>query len=393
MFAEYAELTTIANAGRRDLDLGNLARLSAPEYDALEPVQWPRRRKRMFADGRFYTPDGRARFVPTPWRAPAASTGDLFPLRLLTGRIRDQWHTMTRTAKAARLMDHVGEPYLEIHPEDAGRLGIEGAGIVRVSSPHGSVLLRTVVTDRVIPGTVFAPMHWTGETASQGRIDVLVAANVDPVSGQPELKAMPVAVAPAGMAWHGFLVRRSEPADLATEYWAKARAEHGWRAEVAGMEDPADWAATARALLGISGNAEVVGLHDAATGTHRIAAFAGERLVGALWVSRGPVAVARGWAAAQLAATFAEPRARLAVLAGRPGAGERDKGPIVCACLEVGRNDIAACLGAGARTIAAVGTATGAGTNCGSCRPEIGRLIAAANNVARAAAPLVDAAE
>jgi assimilatory nitrate reductase catalytic subunit len=81
------------------------------------------------------------------------------------------------------------------------------------------------------------------------------------------------------------------------------------------------------------------------------------------------------------------------VLAGRPGAGERDKGPIVCACLEVGRNDIAACLGAGARTIAAVGTATGAGTNCGSCRPEIGRLIAAANNVARAAAPLVDAAE
>ncbi len=127
ILGEYVALTATENDGRRDLDLGGLADISDADYAALAPFLWPRRageapaETRFFADGRFYHADGKARFVATPFRAPAAQTSACFPFILNTGRIRDQWHTMTRTAKAPRLMAHIGEPFVEIHPRTRGR--------------------------------------------------------------------------------------------------------------------------------------------------------------------------------------------------------------------------------------------------------------------------------
>ena len=132
IFAEYAALSALRNNGARDLDLGAYAGVDAGAYAAMAPFSWPARAgekpqaRRFFADGRFYHPDGRARFVATPYRAPASARSDSLPLLLNTGRIRDQWHTMTRTGKTARLMAHVGEPFVELHPSDA-----EAAGIAR----------------------------------------------------------------------------------------------------------------------------------------------------------------------------------------------------------------------------------------------------------------------
>ncbi|HRD76672.1 MAG TPA: nitrate reductase [Hyphomicrobiaceae bacterium] len=391
IFDDYARLTALANDGTRDLDLEGLAGLTAADYDALAPVQWPVARtrcqthgsdtapaKRLFANGQFYTPDGRARFVPTPYRAPAASEELSFVLN--SGRIRDQWHTMTRTSKTARLMSHIGEPFVEVHPVDAARLGMAPAEIARIASADRAMLARVVVTSRQQPGSVFVPMHWTDQLTNGGRVDALVAAVVDPVSGQPALKQARVTVAAFPARWYAVAVTRERPANIAVDYWAIAPVAGGWRIE---MADGGALGGSAVVLADLlpseaSNPADVVSYVDRASGQSRSAAFAGDRLQAILYVAAEPVAVSRVWLAEHLARDIASPADRLRLLAGRPGAGERDAGPIVCACFAVGANDIAAAVARGSTSIAAVGAATSAGTNCGSCRAEIGRLIHAA---------------
>jgi assimilatory nitrate reductase catalytic subunit len=120
--------------------------------------------------------------------------------------------------------------------------------------------------------------------------------------------------------------------------------------------------------------------HDRDAGQHRIAAFDGERLVGALFVAPGPVAVSRGWAAEQLEEVHASQRERFRIVAGRAGADRPDAGATVCSCFSVGASQIMAAVTAGCTTVEAIGGALKAGTNCGSCRSEI-RAIIQANRV------------
>src|SRR5205085_97765 len=103
-----------------EFDIGGLAGMARGDYDALEPVQWPVRQpgdatERLFGDGRFAHADGRARFVATRARLPAHAVDAEYPLVLNTGRVRDQWHTMTRTGRSARLAEHVLEPFVDLH--------------------------------------------------------------------------------------------------------------------------------------------------------------------------------------------------------------------------------------------------------------------------------------
>ena len=248
-----------------------LADLDAAQYDAMTPRRWPvsarREGGRFFGAGGFYHPGGKARLLPVTFRPPAAKTAPRYPFRLNTGRVRDQWHTMTRTALSPRLSAHLAEPFLEIHPEDGARLGLAAADLALVTSPSGRAILRVWLSDAVQPGQVFAPMHWTGETAPSARIDALVAAVVDPVSGQPESKASVVAVKRFEAQWYGFAVARRgfRPG---CDYWALARTEAGYRAELAGSEAPEDWADAARGLFGLP-EAELASVSDAARGSDR----------------------------------------------------------------------------------------------------------------------------
>ena len=377
IFSEHAALSAFENAGERDFDIGAHAGIDTPAYDALAPFQWPAARDaegggRFFADGGFFTPDRKARFVAlTP---PARQERDAtFPFILNTGRVRDHWHTMTRTGKSPRLSQHLAEPFAEINPADAARAGIADTGIVRVSSPSGSVLMRALVTKRVASGTIFAPMHWNDAFACNARVDTLVPPTTDPLSGQPALKSAAVCIEPFAAQIYGFAVVREKPAVLDADYWALAICEGGWRIELAFSQAVRDWAQWAQNLFG--DGADMLSLRDEAAGRLRFAAFVGERLAGALYLAPEPVAVARGWAAEQLRLAHTSRRARLAVAAGRPSAGEVDRGAIVCACFGVGANQIAAAARAGCRTVAAIGAATQAGTNCGSCRAEIRRIV------------------
>ncbi|MEO3435130.1 molybdopterin-dependent oxidoreductase [Inquilinus sp. CAU 1745] len=381
IFDEHCRLTAFLKDGARDLDLSGLAGLGAEGYDSLEPVQWPvtgrdrKESKRFFGSGGFFTGDRRARFAPVSHRPPASATGPDYPLLLNTGRIRDQWHSMTRTGKATRLMAHLAEPFIEIHPRDAARHGLPDVAIARVESSHGSALLQVTVTDAVRPGEAFAPIHWTDRFAARARIGALFPPHVDPISGQPESKATPVRVSPFVARWRGYGLTRERPSPDRDLYWAASPVEGGWQIEFAGTDRPENWEEEAARLLGLRIRPEdLLVFHDPTAGLYRLAAFEGDRLTAALFISAGPVAISRFWAIAQLAATF-RPAMRLQAIAGQGGRAMPDKGPILCACLNVGVKEIAAALAGGAGTVEAIGAATRAGTGCGACRAEIRGMI------------------
>lgn len=371
IFREHAALSGVAGGLGRDFDISGLADMSARAYADMAPVRWPvaaRRGGRFFGDGRGFHDGGRIRMVPVTWRAPAAARARRYPFRLNTGRVRDHWHTMTRTGQSARLSGHLAEPFVEIHPQDATALGIARDTLVEVTSPTGRAVLRATITDATAPGTLFAPIHWTGETAPTGRIDALVPGVTDPVSGQPESKAAVCAARPFGAAWYGFAVS-ARPMAPACDYWALARSGAGWRMELAGRTTPADWEAQARALFDLP-QAEVQVLTDAARGLTRLAFRAGGRLIAALFVGPAPVAVMRDYLVTLPDAD---------VLSGRAPANRPDPGPTLCSCFGVGVNTILSAIETdGLMSVEAVGAALAAGTNCGSCRSEIAALLSAA---------------
>ena len=377
IFREHAALSAFENAGTRNFDIGACAEIDAAGYDDLAPFQWPRRggehgTARLFAEGGYVTQDRKARFVRVTLE-PERDTAAGFPLTLNTGRVRDHWHTMTRTGKSQRLSQHYAEPFVEIHPDDAKRHKIAEGDLVRVSTGLGFILVRALVTPRALQGSIFVPMHWNDQFASNARVDSLVPGITDSISGQPASKNVPARIERFVAATYGFAVLPRKPKQIPAEYWAIAKCNGGWRVEMGFAAERLDCTSLARTLLGDADEPALY--HDARTGRMRFAAYEDGHLTGMLFLAPEPVAVSREWAISQLAAARPAPGKRNSVLAGRPGQGAVDRGATVCACFGVGANDIAQAVKRGCATVASVGEATQAGTNCGSCRPEIKRII------------------
>jgi assimilatory nitrate reductase catalytic subunit len=380
IFAEHAALSTFENEGRRDFDIGAHARLKASSYDALTPFQWPQpadtdpAETRFFANGGFYHPDRKARFIAVQ-ASETDRTDKAYPLTLNTGRVRDHWHTMTRTGKSQRLSGHIAEPFVEIHPHDAMALDIRAATLVEIASPRGSAVVRALITDRQARGNLFVPMHWNDQFAAKARIDALVAPLTDPVSGQPASKNVAVSARPFAASAYGFAVCADKPETLEADYWALARVGGGWRIELAFRKPVDDWLSWCRGTFHIPVDVEPLGYIDRPSDDQRLVFFQGDRLVAALFLAREPVAVARNWAIGQLSARHTDLRKRMAIIAGRPGADQPDPGATVCSCFSVGVNRIVSAIRSGCRSVDAIGTETNAGTNCGSCRAEIRGII------------------
>ena len=391
IFAEHAALSAFENEGARDFDLSALVSLDAAGYDALAPVQWPVNarhptgRARLFAEGGFFTGDRRARLRPIMPRPPRNATSRDYPLILNTGRVRDHWHTMTRTGKSARLSQHIFEPFAEVHPDDARREGLEDGALARLVSAWGAMIARVRVAPEQRRGCVFAPMHWSGAFAADGRVNGLVNPVVDPISGQPESKHTPIRAEPYIAQWHAFAMTRRRAPTPETGYWVEGAGADNWRIELAGDTAPADWDAWARARLGAHDEGlEWIAYRDSGAGHYRYASVGGGRLMGCVFIAPDHRLAPREWLAGLFEAERLTSDDRLSLLAGRPRRAGDDKGPIVCACLSVGRNQIGAAIGAGAASVEAIGARTKAGTNCGSCKPEIGKMLAQAGLVAAA---------
>jgi assimilatory nitrate reductase catalytic subunit len=267
---------------------------------------------------------------------------------------------------------------VEIHPDDAAPLGLEQGMLARVSTVHGSAVLRVLVNRGQQSGTLFAPIHWSAENSSAGRIGALVQPATDPFSGQPEAKATPARIAPHPVTNFGFLLSRQrlQPAGLA--YWAHARATFGHVLNLALNAPREGWGAWLRAALPVG---DYLSLHDAAAGTHRAAMLNGGRLEAVLFVGSDPKLPSPEWLKSLFVLATLPSGERRNLLAGTPVEGAADEGPVVCVCFQVGAKRIEAAAAAGNRSIEIIGRQLGAGTNCGSCIPEIRRLLATKETV------------
>ncbi len=382
IFREHAALSGFENQGERLFNISELAHLSDSDYEHLTPFQWPlingQERARLFTDFQFSTPDKKARFVSITPRSPQYLPTAEFPLILNTGRLRDQWHTMTRTGKTARLMEHAPEPFVNLHPQDAQRFGLTQGSLVEIRSFWGKAIVRLRCTEEQARGTLFMPMHWTDQFASEAVIGKLVNPAVDPISGQPELKHTPVSIQPYLPKWYGFILSRIEIDLTQQDYWTMARGRQFLRYEFAGNQTPEDWHEWAVNLFKIENqNAiEFLEFSDKSHGRYRLALMIDNRLQAILFVSNHFDLPARTWLGQLFSKPHLENVDRMNLLAGKSAHDMEDSGETVCACFGVGINTLRkAILQQNLVSVEAIGLALKAGTNCGSCIPELKKLL------------------
>jgi assimilatory nitrate reductase catalytic subunit len=321
IFNEHRESTR-----GRDLDITGL---SYAVLDRDGPQQWPypqgakSGRTRLYADGVFPTPSGRARFVATAYLPPTEDIDAQYPVRLTTGRLRDQWHSMTRTGLVARLFSHSPEPEIIVSESELKKSGFSNQDLVRVSSRRGNLVMKIRASDDMRPGDAFVAMHWGGRFMGGVGTNALTVPAIDPYSKQPELKHAAVRIEAFAARWRGAFAAPATP--------ALQRAAGAWLNRF-------DYAA-----LTLAEGTEIQLRLELAS------------------VGEPP----------------AEALAALVDLFGQPpvtGAAAFERS--VCACFKVGEAEIRAAVAAGA-TLAGLQKNLKCGTNCGSCVPELRRLAAA----------------
>jgi assimilatory nitrate reductase catalytic subunit len=376
IFREHAALSGFENDGRRIFNISTLEHITAADYDALKPFCWPWRKgeapgTRLFADGGFPTPDGKARILPVRARPPVHAPHKKRPLILNTARLRDQWHTMTRTGVVERLGQHRPAPQLSIHPDDAGE--IQQGQLVAVTSDWGRALLLADISRDVAPGSVAAMMHWTAATGSAGEIGPVVNPAVDPVSGQPELKHTPVSVTPLATRWQGILIQRTAPATppkVAETLIVRQPMAGLWVYRLTASE----FAGAADSLPAPAGS-DFVSAVDRKRGRVRWAAIVDNKVEALFFAAPAGLPLP---AAEDLIPLFTldptAPETRAALLAGRVSDGT-PRSPQICICFGITEAQIKGAIAEGCDTTEALGEKLRCGTNCGSCLPELKEMV------------------
>ncbi|WP_417330346.1 molybdopterin-dependent oxidoreductase [Halomonas cupida] len=403
IFTEHAQLSGFENDAehqRRLFNISALAELDRAAYDALSPIQWPVTAKaplgtaRLFEDGRFITADGRARLWPVQPRGPEQSLCNDYPLRLNSGRIRDQWHTMTRTGRSARLMNHRTEPFVEVHEEDAREHGLVDRGLARIVSATGEMRARVRVSPAQRRGELFVPIHWTDRFSGAALSGSLFRGLTDPLSGQPESKHGAVRITSLPITWEASLVLDHQlDAQLGaavrddSSYWTRIPLEHGVCWQMAGepRAEQRDWREWLAKMLPVPAGPLA---DDPSAERLRAAGIEEGRL--RWWLMVGPVTElpGLGWIGLRLGdAISGQPltdEQRRRVLAACND-GTAHQGPIVCSCHQVGRASIVGAIRQGDDSIEALGARLACGTQCGSCIPELKSLLEEEKSHANAA--------
>lgn len=384
VFNEHRETTR-----GRDLDITGLS------YQILEqqgPQQWPFKegastgQARLYADGVFQKPNGKAQFNNAVYKATADKTDARHPLHLLTGRLRDQWHGMSRTGTIAQLYNHVEEPVVSMNQDDMTRRQLKSGDIVKLSNKRGSLNIRVQQSEEVKPAETFIPMHWGSQFMNGLGVNALMPSAFDKTSKQPELKHSAIKIEKLDLPWQMTVMRTCSDLNLIAEIRKTLRhfdyATCGLYGRGNGMvvlrashtEAPsAEVVAHLDGLLGMIEDAPMLNYDDPKRGvSKRILVENGQvtgvRLIGetlaADWLKQvmqeGQFTdELRRWALAPLSA---------------PPTGQKSRGKIVCNCFDVSENEIIeTCeMGADLQTLQAK---LKCGTNCGSCVPELKRLV------------------
>ncbi len=392
IFNEYRELTRNRNTDITGLGYATL--------DAKGPQHWPypigarEGKARLYENGVFPMMAGkRARFAAFSYRPVAENTDARFPFRLNTGRLRDQWHGMTRSGRVARLWGHAPEPAVTLNPADLLRRGIKAGDVVHLESRRGSLHLVAEADPGVAPGQAFLPMHWGSRYLAGNGINALTLPAIDPKSFQPELKHCAIQVSKARLPWR--LVAFGTPRDgdalaqlARVQRWLPqfvfaacvlTPEADGVLLRAAAAQPPtAEILDALHALFELDGD-DVLRYDDPGRGHARRVRLAGDQVAAVCLSGNGTGESwlrefhAQGLPAAALGALL------LAPSSGAP-AGAASRGRIICSCHGVGENTITTLLqeaaGDAAARIIAAQQALRCGTECGSCLPELRRLAA-----------------
>ncbi len=393
IFDEHRETTR-----GRDLDITGLSYTLLNEQG---PQQWPFKtgdvtgKARLYADGVFQKPDGKAQFLNATYKGTADKTDARYPLHLLTGRLRDQWHGMSRTGNVAQLFNHAEEPVIHMSADDMMRRSIKNGDIVRVSNKRGSLVLPAQTSDEVKPSQTFIPMHWGSQYMHGLGVNALMPSAYDKVSKQPELKHTAIKLEKLELPWrmtvmrtiHNLEVLQKLKGFLSHFEYASCglfgretenhcgmlilRAAHTEAPDEQVIQD-------IDALLGMTGDAPLLNYLDAKRGiSKRIlvetnlenkAEVTGVRLVGET--------LAAAWLKDVMGTGEFSPELRRWALAplSAPPAGQRSRGKIVCNCLDVAENEIIDNIQLGADLLT-LQNKLKCGTQCGSCVPELKQLV------------------
>ena len=374
----------------RDLDITGM---SWPMLDKAGPQQWPMPngatsgRARLYTDGVFATPNGKAQFVDTAHQGVAEPRDARYPFSLNTGRLRDQWHGMSRTGNLGRLYGQTNEPQVLMHAQDMARLGIADGQLARLSTRRGEQILVANASATVAAMQVFAPMHWD--------INVLTLPTYCPKSKQPELKHSAVHIEPANLSWnlsalawlpaHCALSVRHKLQELCKPLVYASCVPFGHEPDALGRlglqlrlahHEPAgaEVIDAIRTALGLSGTG-LLQYQDRQRGQQRVLRIEQNHLLA--FCLSGQFDDQEQLRSLLLSKQELQGNGRTLLL---PGATPtQPRSPQICTCLNVSQAQIETVLprisGTAAQRLAGLQGALGCGTQCGSCVPQLKLLI------------------
>ncbi|HIE90187.1 MAG TPA: nitrate reductase [Methylophilaceae bacterium] len=389
IFNEHRETTR-----GRDLDITGLS------YNILDkdgPQQWPfatgstEGKSRLYTDGIFAKEGGKAKFFNATYKPTKDKTSARHPLHLLTGRLRDQWHGMSRTGNVAQLFNHVEEPVASMNESDMQRRSIKDGDIVTVSNQRGSINITIRASEEVAPAQMFIPMHWGGKFMQGIGVNALMPEAFDPISKQPELKHTTVNIEKLDLAWHMTIMRTCNDLNLLEQ--VRELMQHfqyatcglfGRESEInksgmlilrAAHDTPADHALITQidTLLGMIDGMPILKYDDAKRDISKRILVEDNQVTGVRLMGE---TIATGWLKEVMSSgTFTEELRRWALAPlPQPPIGQTGRGKIVCNCLDVAENDIIKACEAGA-DLTTLQNNLKCGTECGSCLPELKRLV------------------
>jgi assimilatory nitrate reductase catalytic subunit len=266
---------------------------------------------------------------------------------------------------------------VDIPPQDALLHGVHEGELARISSAWGAMVARVQHGGGIARGSVFIPIHWNGQTSSDARVGALVNPVVDPVSGEPEFKHTPVRIDQFRVNWHSFILSRTEINLDSVAHWTRIQGKAFARYELAGRNNIGDFGAWARALLGVEDpDADWLEYEDKTAGVYRAVHVVDDRIEQCIFLSPRQDMPSRAWLASLFAKDQLSEIDRVGLLVGQPVEKGADTGPTVCSCFGVGRNTICnAIVEQDLQTVAQVTACLKAGGNCGSCVPEIKKIL------------------
>lgn len=391
IFHEHTQLTGWNNNNERLLNLASLSGMSVSEYNSMEPVQWPLTAHyenaltsiRPFHNKQFSTPNGKANIVAVTYREPIQQTDTQFPYVLNSGRSRDHWHTMTRTGKSSMLHAHTPNACLYVHCDDASVLQLKAGDYAALTSKVSGKtpsIFPIVIDSSVRKGEVFVPIHWSRQWGSHSTLANLYASATDPLSGQPELKHGAISISPVEFISYGkiFVAHNEHTAwcETLVDYWSKTRLQNGDSLSIA--DDTKAALLTKQALMNlpdrwvyfthITGNECVV----VATCDDALCFM---MLIGSERPSEKPAyLVPDGWIDSLLGQAVTSEQ--ISKLLHREIDQAYLNGPLVCSCFSVREKTIVDAISDGECSVSNLGKKLKCGTNCGSCKPAISKLIA-----------------